>query len=95
MFVFGTGTLPMMLFISVAFSKMSAKFRGMMLKSAAMIMILMGANTFYMGLSFYVEENFEHRSFLHDLKDHIDGFAVFMKQMVGYIGDMITNLQGI
>ena len=95
MLTFGAGTLPMMLFVSVAFGKMSSSMRGMMLKAAALIMVAMGYNTFYMGLSFYVEENFHHRDFLHDLKDRIDGVIVFLGQMVDYLGDMMNNLQGM
>ena len=95
MLTFGAGTLPMMLFVSVAFGKMSAHFRGMMLKSAALIMIAMGCNTVYMGLTFYVEENFHHRNFLHDLKDKIDLAILVLSQLVDYIGDMMRNLQGM
>ncbi len=48
----GLGTLPTMLFITFAFAKLGTKFRGYMLKSAAIIMIVMGANTMYTGISF-------------------------------------------
>ena len=95
MLTFGAGTLPMMLFVSVAFGKLSSYVRGLMLKAAALIMIAMGGNTFYMGLSFYVEENFHHRSFLHDLKEKIDEVIVFLGQMVDYLSDMMNNLQGM
>ncbi|MGR9115174.1 MAG: sulfite exporter TauE/SafE family protein [Gammaproteobacteria bacterium] len=95
MLIFGVGTLPMMLFVSVAFGKMSAYVRGLMLKTAALIMVAMGGNTFYMGLSFYVEENFHHRNFLHDLKEKIDEVIVFLGQMVDYLGGMVNSLQGM
>ncbi|MGR9046861.1 MAG: sulfite exporter TauE/SafE family protein [Gammaproteobacteria bacterium] len=95
MLTFGAGTLPMMLFVSVAFGKMSSHVRGMMLKAAALIMVAMGCNTIYMGLSFYVEENFHHRNFLHDLKEKIDGMIVFLGQMVDYLSEMMNNLQGM
>ena len=95
MAAFGVGTLPMMLFVSVAFGKMASHWRGLMLKAAAVVMIVMGCNTFYKGLSFYVEENFHHRSFLHDLKEKIDDVIVFLGQIVDYLNDMVSNLQSM
>jgi len=53
MLAFGAGTLPSMLFVSVAFGKLSAKARGYMLKGAAVIVIIMGANTLYRGVLFF------------------------------------------
>lgn len=53
MLAFGAGTLPSMLFVSVAFGKLSAKARGYMLKGAAVIVIVMGANTLYRGILFF------------------------------------------
>jgi sulfite exporter TauE/SafE len=101
MLTFGAGTLPTMLFVSVAFGKMSAHFRGLMLKSAALIMIIMGCNTIYMGLSFYVAENFQHHNFIHDIKNEIDAAIMFLrqaveflKQMIDYYTDMLKNSQG-
>jgi uncharacterized protein len=94
MLTFGAGTLPTMLFVSVAFGKMSAHFRGLMLKSAALIMIIMGCNTIYMGMSFYVAESFEHHNFIHDIKNEIDAIILFLKQMVDYYAGMIKNIQG-
>ena len=94
MLTFGAGTLPTMLFVSVAFGKMSAHFRGLMLKSAALIMIAMGCNTIYMGLSFYVAENFQHHNFIHDIKNEIDAVILFLEQMVEYYTGMIKNIQG-
>lgn len=93
MLTFGSGTLPTMLFISVAFGKMSANFRGMMLKSAALIMIVMGCNTVYMGLSFYVAENFQQHNFIHDIKNEIDAVILFLEHMVDYYSGMIKNIQ--
>lgn len=92
MLTFGAGTLPMMMFISVAFGKMSAHLRGLMLKTAALIMIAMGSNTIYMGLSFYVQEHYHHRDFLHDLKDRIDELIVFLTEFVDYLGSMVNTL---
>jgi hypothetical protein len=94
MLTFGAGTLPTMLFVSLAFGKMSAHFRGLMLKSAALIMIIMGCNTIYMGMSFYVAESFEHHNFIHDIKNEIDAIILFLKQMVEYYAGMIKNIQG-
>jgi sulfite exporter TauE/SafE len=93
MLTFGSGTLPTMLFVSVAFGKMSAHFRGLMLKSAALIMIIMGCNTIYMGLSFYVAENFQQHNFIHDIKNEIDAVILFLGQMVDYYAGMIKNIQ--
>ena len=94
MLTFGAGTLPTMLFISVAFGKMSAHFRGLMLKSAALIMIIMGCNTIYMGMSFYVAESFQHHNFIHDIKNEIDAVILFLEQMVDYYTGLIKNIQG-
>ena len=95
MLTFGAGTLPTMLFVSVAFGKMGTKLRGYMLKSAALIMVIMGLNTFYKGLSFYTEENFSHRTFLHHLKQEIDVFIVYLGQLMDYIGEMMKNVQSM
>lgn len=95
MLAFGAGTLPTMLLISVAFAKMSASIRGFMLKSAALIMIFMGLNTIYKGLTFYVEEDFKHRTFLHFLKEKIDDLVVLMYEMIEYINLMMSHIQGL
>jgi sulfite exporter TauE/SafE len=95
MLVFGAGTLPTMLLVSVAFGKLGARVRGLMLKSAAFIMIFMGLNTFYNGLNFYTEEDFKHRTFLHALKEQIDELIVFLGQMIEYINGMVSNIQGM
>ena len=94
MLTFGAGTLPTMLFVSVAFGKMSAHFRGLMLKSAALIMIIMGCNTIYMGMSFYVAESFQHHNFIHDIKNEIDAVILFLEHMVDYYTGLIKNIQG-
>ncbi len=93
MLAFGAGTLPTMLLVSVAFGKMGAKVRGLMLKSAAVIMIFMGLNTLYNGLSFYTEEDFKHRTFLHVLKEEIDALIVFLVQILEYINGMMGAIQ--
>lgn len=95
MLSFGIGTLPTMLFISIAFAKMGASVRGFMLKTAAVIMIYMGCNTIYKGLSFYVEENFKHRTFLHALKEKLDDLILVMYQMIDYINMMMGNIQNM
>ncbi len=94
MLTFGAGTLPTMLFVSLAFGKMSAHFRGLMLKSAALIMIVMGCNTIYMGLSFYVADSFQQHNFIHDIKHEIDIVILFLRQMVDYYADLIKNIPG-
>ncbi|MFI3123435.1 MAG: sulfite exporter TauE/SafE family protein [Methylococcales bacterium] len=93
MLTFGAGTLPTMLFISIAFGKMNAHFRGLMLKSAAFIMIAMGLNTIYMGLSFYSQETFQHHNFVHDVKNEIDAAIMFLLQMLEYYKGLLNNLQ--
>jgi len=95
MLAFGAGTLPTMLFISFAFGKMGSSVRGIMLKSAAVIMIFMGSNTIYKGLTFYVEEDFKHRTFLHFLKEKIDDLIVLMSEMIEFINVMMSNIQGM
>jgi len=94
MLTFGAGTLPTMLLISVAFGKLGAKVRGLMLKSAAFIMIVMGLNTAYTGLSFYTQQDFKHRTFLHALKDEIDAIIVFLSQFEEYLNSMMATIQG-
>ena len=53
MLVFGLGTLPSMLFVSVAFGKLGTKVRGLMLKIAALIVIVMGVSTMYQGITYF------------------------------------------
>ncbi|MDT4288145.1 sulfite exporter TauE/SafE family protein [Methylomonas sp. MO1] len=95
MLAFGAGTLPMMLFISVAFGKMSVKLRGLMLKAAAFIMLLMGANTINNGLSFYQDQNFNHSHFLVFVQDKLDELIVFLHETLNYIGSMLSSIQGV
>jgi uncharacterized protein len=95
MLAFGAGTLPMMLFISVAFGKMSAKLRGFMLKSAAFIMMFMGLNTIHKGLSFYLDEDFRHSTFLSLVKSKLDAFDVFISEIMDYIAGMISVIQSM
>ncbi len=95
MLTFGAGTLPMMLFVSLAFGKMSAHFRGLMLKAAALIMMVMGSNTFYRGLSFYTEEDFKHHNFWHMLKEQIDGWIVLLNETIVYLSGLIANIQSM
>lgn len=95
MAAFGAGTLPMMLFVSMAFGKMSAHFRGLMLKAAALIMIFMGSNTFYRGLSFYTEDDFKHHNFWHMLKEQIDTWIVLLNETVVYLSGLVANIQNM
>jgi len=62
---------------------------------AAIIMIFMGSNTIYKGLTFYVEEDFKHRTFLHFLKEKIDEAVVLMNEMIEFINLMMSNIQGM
>ncbi len=95
MLAFGVGTLPMMLFISVAFGKMSAKLRGLMLKSAALIMMFMGINTLHKGLTFYADEDFKHSTFLNMVKNGLDSVDVFIGEIMDYLADMISVIQSM
>ncbi|MBS3963037.1 MAG: sulfite exporter TauE/SafE family protein [Methylomonas sp.] len=95
MLAFGAGTLPMMLFISVAFGKMSAKLRGLMLKSAAFIMMFMGLNTIHKGMSFYLDEDFRHTTFLSLVRSKLDAFIAFIVRVADYWADMIQYVQGL
>jgi len=95
MLAFGAGTLPMMLFISVAFGKLSAKLRGLMLKSAALIMMLMGFNTIHKGLSFYLDEDFRHSTFLSMVQGKLDEVIIFLSQTMDYIAGMIQHIQSM
>lgn len=95
MLVFGAGTLPMMLFISVAFGNISAKLRGFMYKAAALIMIAMGFNTIHKGLSFYLNANFSHSTFLSVLQSKLDAATVFLGQVIHYIADMIEHIHSL
>jgi uncharacterized protein len=95
MFAFGMGTLPMMLFVSLAFGKISAHLRGLMMKAAAFIMIFMGANTFYRGLSFYADKNFKHHNHFLMVKQDIDALIVYLNQLITYFSDLINNIQNV
>lgn len=95
MLAFGAGTLPMMLFISIAFGKISANIRGLMLKAAALIMVVMGGNTLYRGLSFYADENFKHHNYFYMLKERIDRLIVYLSEVINYFSDLIANIQNM
>lgn len=95
MLTFGAGTLPMMLFISAAFGKLGANIRSSMFKIAALIMVVMGGNTFYRGLSFYVDEDFKHHNYFLLLKNQIDNLIVYLKLIITYFGDLIANIQNM
>jgi len=95
MLAFGAGTLPMMFFISLAFGKLTAKLRGLMYKTAALIMIFMGGNTIHKGLSFYLNANFNHSTFLSVLQAKLDELMVFLAQVIHYIAEMIEHIHAM
>lgn len=95
MLAFGAGTLPMMIFISLAFGKMSTQIRGLMYKTAALIMVAMGGNTFYRGLSFYMDENFHHHNYYLLLKEQIDKLMLYLDEVIAFFGDLISNIQNM
>nr|CRH07990.1 Conserved membrane protein of unknown function [Candidatus Magnetococcus massalia] len=53
MLAFGAGTLPAMLFVSLAFHKLGVKLRGWLLKIAGLFVIAMGVSTLWQGLTFF------------------------------------------
>jgi uncharacterized protein len=53
MLVFGLGTLPAMLFVTLVFGRLGGKVRGHLLKAAAVVVIVMGASTLYQGVSYF------------------------------------------
>jgi hypothetical protein len=71
---------------------MNAHFRGLMLKFAAFIMIIMGLNTIYMGLSFYTLETFSHHNVAHDIKNEIDNAIVLFMQTLQFVKEWIVVL---
>lgn len=56
MLALGVGTLPTMLVVTFAFGKLGTAARGLMLKVAAVLMIVMGANTMYNGVRFLASD---------------------------------------
>ena len=56
MLALGVGTLPTMFIVTFAFGKLGTKARGLMLKVAALLMIVMGSNTMYNGVRFLVSD---------------------------------------
>jgi len=54
MLAFGLGTLPSMLFVSLAVGKLSGAFRGVLQKGAAIFIIAIGIKTLYEGVVFNV-----------------------------------------
>jgi sulfite exporter TauE/SafE len=53
MLTFGAGTLPSMLFVSVAFGLLGVKARGWLVKGAAALVVIMGIGTIIQGASFF------------------------------------------
>jgi len=95
MLTFGAGTLPMMLFISLAFGKISAHVRGLMYKAAAAIMVYMGVNTLYRGLSFYFDENFKHHNYYLLIQQKLDHLVAYLARVIEFFSDLITNIQNM
>jgi len=56
MLALGVGTLPTMFLVTFAFGKLGTGARGIMLKVAAVLMIVMGANTMYNGIRFLASD---------------------------------------
>lgn len=95
MLTFGAGTLPMMLFISLAFGKISAHIRGLMYKAAAAVMAVMGVNTLYRGLSFYFQEHFKHHNYFLMLQESLDRLVVYLSEIIAYFSDLVAAIQNM
>jgi uncharacterized protein len=54
MLAFGAGTLPAMLSASVLFGKLGPRFRGWLLKGAALFVIALGISTLWQGIAYYL-----------------------------------------
>jgi uncharacterized protein len=53
MLVFGLGTLPAMLLVTLVFGRLGGTVRGYLLKAAAVVVVLMGLATLYQGISYF------------------------------------------
>lgn len=53
MLAFGLGTLPSMVFVSLVFGRLGAKLRGLLLKGAALVVIVLGIGTLLQGIRFF------------------------------------------
>ncbi|MBF0629247.1 MAG: sulfite exporter TauE/SafE family protein [Magnetococcales bacterium] len=53
MLAFGLGTLPAMLLVSTAFTRLGATMRGRLLKAAAVVVIALGAGTLIQGIRYF------------------------------------------
>lgn len=54
MLAFGLGTLPAMLFVSIAFARLGPRLRGGLLKAAALCVVVLGLGTLYQGVSYFL-----------------------------------------
>lgn len=95
MLAFGAGTLPMMLFISLAFGKIKANIRGLMYKAAAAIMVFMGINTFYRGFDFYLDQNFKHHNHYLMMQAWVNAMIAYLQKLIAYFGDLLNNIQNM
>jgi len=95
MLTFGAGTLPMMLFISLAFGKISAHIRGLMFKAAAAVMLYMGGNTLYRGLTFYFDEDFKHHNYYLMLQEKLDQLVAYLTRVIDYFSDLVGHIQNM
>lgn len=53
MLAFGAGTLPSMVFVSVVFGRLGARVRGLLLKGAALVVMVLGVATLMQGVRFF------------------------------------------
>lgn len=65
----------------------------MMMKAAAAIMIVMGFNTVYKGISFLAEGSFKHRTFFHMVKEWVADAMIFLGDFIDYLASLADILQ--
>ncbi|WP_198942679.1 sulfite exporter TauE/SafE family protein [Methyloprofundus sedimenti] len=91
MLALGIGTLPTMLVVTFAFGKLGTKARGLMLKFAAVLMIVMGANTMYNGIRFLASDNGFKEMMHHMQSIELMGIAKKPEQATGMEMDHSTH----
>lgn len=53
MLALGLGTVPSMMFVSVAFGLLGGRARGLLLRGAAVVVVVMGVGTIYQGMTYF------------------------------------------
>jgi hypothetical protein len=55
----------------------------------------MGINTIHKGLTFYLDEDFKHSTFLSMVKNGLDSMEVFIGEIMDYLAGMISVIQAM